>query len=285
LREGEDPDEAISEHNIRTNVEAVLKEIQYEGEYELEWWSIYTANTLALDDYRVDRIFFIGDSAHIVPIFGVRGLNNGLADAENIGWKLSQVINGVMDDEVLNSYSPERRGATMDVFANASKSARFMTPPTKGWQLVRDAALSLALSQPFAGQFANPRQMEPYTYKDSSAVLRDNKESGSLVGTVLPNGALQDSKFVSDHLGTGFTLLEIQDKKGRHKPMDKDASDVDMTLTCSTLRREEFADGDLGAGFYLVRPDMHIAGYWKELSETDLLEAMKILNFKEGTQA
>ena len=40
------------------------------------------------------RFFFIGDSAHIVPIFGVRGLNNGLADAQNIGWKLAFLLKG-----------------------------------------------------------------------------------------------------------------------------------------------------------------------------------------------
>ena len=89
-------------------------------------------------------MFFIGDAAHIVPIFGVRGLNNGLADAQNIGWKLALVLHGEADDGLLDSYSPERRGATLDVFANATKSTRFMTPPTRGWRLMRDAALSLS---------------------------------------------------------------------------------------------------------------------------------------------
>ncbi len=69
---------------MRASVAAVLTEIGYDGDWDLEWWSIYSANTLALDDYRDGRVFFIGDSAHIVPIFGVRGLNNGLADATTL---------------------------------------------------------------------------------------------------------------------------------------------------------------------------------------------------------
>ncbi|MEZ5929449.1 MAG: FAD-dependent monooxygenase [Parvularculaceae bacterium] len=85
---------ATKEEIVRANVAGVLKEIGYAGNWELEWWSSYTANTLLLDDYRDGRIFFIGDSAHIVPIFGVRGLNNGLIDAFNIGWKIAMVASG-----------------------------------------------------------------------------------------------------------------------------------------------------------------------------------------------
>ena len=71
LREGESAEEATREEEVRASVASVLKEIGHEGAWELEWWSVYSANTLALDDYRDGRVFFIGDSAHIVPIFVV----------------------------------------------------------------------------------------------------------------------------------------------------------------------------------------------------------------------
>ena len=98
LREGESEAEALKEENIRARVSAILADIGHTKPWELEWWSVYSANTLCLDDYRHGRVFFIGDAAHIVPIFGVRGLNNGLADAENIGWKLALVLHGEADD-------------------------------------------------------------------------------------------------------------------------------------------------------------------------------------------
>ena len=156
LREGESEQEAMREENIRARVGAILGDIGHTKPWELEWWSVYSANTLCLDDYRHGRVFFIGDAAHIVPIFGVRGLNNGLADAENLGWKLAAVLNGEADERLLDSYSPERRGATLDVFANATKSTRFMTPPTRGWRLAREAALSLSLKHEFPRGLANP---------------------------------------------------------------------------------------------------------------------------------
>ncbi len=49
---GDDPGEAVREANVRRRVQAILEMIGHRGEWELEWWSIYTANTLCLDDYR-----------------------------------------------------------------------------------------------------------------------------------------------------------------------------------------------------------------------------------------
>ena len=109
---------------------------------------------LALAREDVASVFFIGDNAHTVPIFGVRGLNNGLDEAHNIAWKLGWVMQGKADPALLDSYTPKRRGATLDLFVNATKSARFMTPPTGGWTLMRVAALNFALNNPFAGHLA-----------------------------------------------------------------------------------------------------------------------------------
>ncbi|MCC6008901.1 MAG: FAD-dependent monooxygenase, partial [Rhodobacteraceae bacterium] len=174
LHDDESTETALREENVRAAVAAVLGEIGHHSGWELEWWSVYSANTLLLDDYRHGRVFLAGDSAHIVPIFGVRGLNNGIADGHNIGWKLAAVLNGQAGPALLDSYTPERRGATLDVFANAIRSTRFMTPPSHGWRLMRDAALSLALSDPRFGQLANPRQMTPYTYGDSPLTTEDD---------------------------------------------------------------------------------------------------------------
>ena len=101
-REGESEEDALKEENIRARVGAILADIHHTKPWELEWWSVYSANTLCLEDYRHGRVFFIGDSAHIVPIFGVRGLNNGLADAANIGWKLGWVLNGKAGEGLLD---------------------------------------------------------------------------------------------------------------------------------------------------------------------------------------
>ena len=272
LRDGEDEAAAIAEDNVRSSVAAVLEELGYTGDWELEWWSIYSANTLVLDDYRDGRIFYVGDSAHIVPIFGVRGLNNGLADAQNIAWKLARVMQGRSGEALLDSYSPERRGATLDVFANASKSARFMTPPTEGWQLMRDAALNLALSHPFAGELANPRQMTPYTYADSPIVCADDPafERGAVPGAPLPDARVGDG-FLSDCLGKGFTVLCFD------ADLSSDLSDLDakiVLLQPGSEAAEVLAAGPQTA--YLVRPDNHIAGRWHQATAATVRSALTL---------
>ncbi|MFT5112684.1 MAG: 3-(3-hydroxy-phenyl)propionate hydroxylase [Parasphingorhabdus sp.] len=285
LKEDESTEEAIEEAIVRTNVQAVLDDIDYTGTWQLEWWSVYSANTLALDDYRDGRVFFVGDSAHIVPIFGVRGLNNGLADAANIGWKLGWVLNNQAGEELLNSYSPERHGATLDVFANASKSARFMTPGTHGWRLMRDAALALALEHSFAGALANPRQMTAYTYSDSPAVKADEDsfDHGPVVGAILQDIAIGDG-FLSNQLGTGFTALcfnqELAQKIRAAAPDDGRLSVVCLPDS-SHLAKTYDANAET---IYLIRPDMHIAARCQYTEASSVLNAYNEITFNIGTQ-
>lgn len=276
LREGESEAEALEEGAVRASVGAVLDEIGFKAPWELEWWSIYSANTLALDDYRHGRIFFIGDSGHIVPIFGVRGLNNGLADAQNIGWKLAWHLKGKAGTRLLDSYTPERRGATIDVFENASKSARFMTPPTRGWQIMRDAALSLALEHPFAGDFANPRQMTPYTYLDSPLTTpdRDTFQAGPRPGAVALNVKGRNG-FLADAFGEGFSLLVFGPMPG----LD-DLRACEPELAIVELPADGAEAGRYGATAgtaYLIRPDMHVAARWRSARADSVRAALALI--------
>ena len=285
MPDGQSEEEAISEDNIRDNVGRILRDIDYQGAWELEWWSIYSANTLALDDYRDGRVLFIGDSAHIVPIFGVRGLNNGLADAENAGWKLARVLKGLSDERLMDSYSPERRGATLDTFENATKSARFMTPPTRGWTVMRDAALSLALDHEWAGAFANPRQMEPFTYTDGGAVL-PHMETVCTVkpGAVLPNERLSDDTYLSDLLCNGFTLIVLEEKdpgglddlKASLQSLDPDleiitSGHIRARFGAVGLSRLHERLGTQPGATLLIRPDGYLAGAWPTCVAGDIV--------------
>lgn len=269
LHDDESTEEAIREDNVRAALRAVLAEIGHASGWELEWWSVYTANTLLLDDYRHGRIFFAGDSAHIVPIFGVRGLNNGIADAHNIGWKLAAVLRGKAGAPLLDSYTPERRGATLDVFANATRSTRFMTPPTHGWRVMRDAALSLALTRESAGRLANPRQMTPYTYADSPLTAADDPgfETGPIPGAMMQDVAL-DHGFLSERLGLGFNLLAF----GKVAMPDMPG------LKRVALPAEGEAAAIHGAGdgsAYLLRPDLHIAARWLRAAPAQIRDVMR----------
>jgi 3-(3-hydroxy-phenyl)propionate hydroxylase len=298
LRDGESDADAIREDNLRSRIQAILGDIGHTGRWELEWWSIYTANTLCLDDYRHGRVIFVGDSAHIVPIFGVRGLNNGIADAHNIGWKLAMVLNGEAEPRLLESYSPERRGATLDVFAHAGKSTRFMTPPSRGWKLAREAALSLAVQHDFTRELANPRQMQPYTYAGSPLTTCAGHDAGFTAGPVggsfAPNAQLADGGYLLDRFGDGFTGLLFA--AGPLKPAEHELlralAVLDRRFTALVIASPDSAapDGTIedrddhiaqlyGAEpgtFYLLRPDLHIAARWRRFDEDEIQCALKL---------
>jgi 3-(3-hydroxy-phenyl)propionate hydroxylase len=298
LREGESEADALKEENIRARVGAILADIGHTKPWELEWWSVYSANTLCLDDYRHGRVFFIGDGAHIVPIFGVRGLNNGLADAENIGWKLALVLHGEANERLLDSYSPERRGATLDVFANATKSTRFMTPPTRGWRLAREAALSLSLRHEFPRGLANPRQMQPYTYAESplTPYAERNAEfaGGAPCGSVAPNARLNDGSHLLDRAGNGMTAIlfcegqptrEQATLLGQLGRIDKRFVPMLVASSGSATEAKTIADRDgeiarlfaaVPGTLYLLRPDLHIAGRWKAVVPGEILKTASL---------
>jgi 3-(3-hydroxy-phenyl)propionate hydroxylase len=243
-------------------------------------------------------VFFIGDAAHIVPIFGVRGLNNGLADAENIGWKLALVLHGEADDRLLDSYSPERRGATLDVFANATKSTRFMTPPTRGWRLAREAALSLSLKHEFPRGLANPRQMQPYTYSDSVLTPYAGCDAGfvggPVSGSVAPNAKLIDGTHLLDHAGTGTTAVLFcgAQATAEQAALLEHLGQIDKRFVAIVIGSENSIsgaktiadqDGEIARIFaaepgtiYLLRPDLHIAGRWKAAVPSEILKTAEI---------
>jgi 3-(3-hydroxy-phenyl)propionate hydroxylase len=298
LREGESEEEALKEENLRARVGAILADIGHTKPWELEWWSVYSANTLCLDDYRHGRVFFIGDAAHIVPIFGVRGLNNGLADAENLGWKLALVLHGEADDRLLDSYSPERRGATLEVFANATKSTRFMTPPTRGWRLAREAALSLSLRHEFPRGLANPRQMQPYTYSKSPLTPYAGRDAefagGPACGSAALNAKLGDGSHLLDHAGNGMTAILFCEKQPTAEQtgllehlgrIDKRFVPLVIASQPSLSGAKTGADNDeeiarlyaaAPGTLYLLRPDLHIAGRWKTAIPGEVLKTAEI---------
>ena len=80
-----------SSQDVKNMIQDHLNSLSIKKKWGLVWWSQYKAHCLSLKNFVHNRIIFCGDAAHLVPIFGVKGLNSGIADAHNIGWKLSLI--------------------------------------------------------------------------------------------------------------------------------------------------------------------------------------------------
>jgi 3-(3-hydroxy-phenyl)propionate hydroxylase len=126
--------------------------------WTVQWSSWYSARAMSLDSYVHGRVVFAGDAAHLLPIFGVRGLNSGLEDADTLAWTLAAVASGKADPALLTAYAYERREAWRQNIAQADLSTLFMTPGTDGYRATRDAVLALALVHPELQDLINPRQ-------------------------------------------------------------------------------------------------------------------------------
>ena len=279
----------FDESHLRKRIQQQLDMCGETGEWELDWYSIYKAHCLCLDDYRQGRVFFVGDAAHLVPIFGVRGLNSGIADAGNLGWKLACVLNAGSPEGLLDSYSAERRPATLEIFREASKSTQFMTPQTRGYRLLRQAALSLAISEEFTRPLINPRQTQPYDYVGSvlNATGDDNSrfDAGPRVGAPASNVQLGADNYLLDHLGIDFTVIYLHQGSVDAMNIAKRLSAADLPddrcrvliitgprpADASGVAELRWLNGDSHlfdrygvreSALYLVRPDGHVAGRW-----------------------
>jgi 3-(3-hydroxy-phenyl)propionate hydroxylase len=179
--------------------------------WEMDWCSVYSARTLTLPDYLVGRTLFMGDAAHLLPIFGVRGANTGFQDAQALAWRLGLVCQGQAPAALLANYSAERVGAAREIIEEAGKSIRFMTPPSRGFRLLRDAVLSLSLTEAFVRPLYHWRTSRPHEYSHSSLNCRDDDnaqfQAGPAHGAPPLNVRLREEQFLLDHLGGGFDLL------------------------------------------------------------------------------
>lgn len=85
------------------------------GAHAPRWLSRFGDATRLAERYRVGRVLLAGDAAHVHPPFGGQGLNLGLQDAFNLGWKLAAEVTGWAPEGLLDSYPAERRPVAADV--------------------------------------------------------------------------------------------------------------------------------------------------------------------------
>ncbi len=121
------------------------------------WISRFTDMTRQAASYRQGRVLLAGDAAHIHPPHGGQGLNTGVQDAVNLGWKLAQVVHGTSPDSLLDTYHDERHPVGARVL-QTTRAQVALTLPDGGHQALREImAELLAFDEPrrrMAGQLS-----------------------------------------------------------------------------------------------------------------------------------
>ena len=94
---------------------------------KVNWFSTYHVHHRVTQHFRKGRAFLIGDAAHIHSPAGGQGMNTGIGDAINLGWKLAAVVKGRASDTLLDSYEAERIGFARRLVASTDRAFTFAT--------------------------------------------------------------------------------------------------------------------------------------------------------------
>jgi 3-(3-hydroxy-phenyl)propionate hydroxylase len=118
------------------------------GVHSPSWISRFTDMARQADTYRLGRVLLAGDAAHVHPPQGGQGLNTGVQDAVNLGWKLAQVVHGVSPESLLDTYHAERHPVGARVLESTSAQVALTTPGDRHEALRAAMTELLALDEP-----------------------------------------------------------------------------------------------------------------------------------------
>jgi 3-(3-hydroxy-phenyl)propionate hydroxylase len=303
LPDGETAERALEPELLHERINAVLEMINQRNDWQLDWATVYSANTLTLAEFVHGRVLLTGDAAHLLPIFGVRGVNTGLQDCNDLAWKLAFVINGWARPVILQSYTQERVQAAREICEEGGKSTRFMTPPSRGTRLLRDAVLSFSLSEDFLKDLLHWRTSRPHDYHNSplnSFPQADRKFSaGVALGQPLRNVRLGANDYLLDRIGSraGFHLMVFVGASGLTENLREilkasanqpfpvfrvivgasapgEAGVADVIILDEEGRVSGKYEGAPGT-LYLVRPDLHVCARWRRPTVEKVTQALR----------
>lgn len=106
------------------------------------WMSNFKISRRMVTGYRRERAFLMGDAAHIHSPVGGQGMNTGIQDAYNLGWKLALVVKGKAPDELLDTYEEERMPVAREVLKGTNASTNLVVSRNPALRFVRDRTLS-----------------------------------------------------------------------------------------------------------------------------------------------
>lgn len=264
-----DRDACTRPENVDPLIRALLGD---DVEYEQEWYSVYTFQCRRIANFVHGPVIFAGDSAHLVSPFGARGCNGGLADIDNLGWKLDAILSGQAGTKLLESYNEEASIAADENILNSSRSTDFLTPKSDVSMAFRNAVLELAIDHPFARAFVNSGRLSTaISYPEGALTTPDADDwlAGVAPGSPALDAPLGEG-WLMDRLGNRFVLLA--NGFGSKVPEGVDLIDIaDMDNCVLVCERYALASG----AAYLLRPDQYVAARFQDPTSKDIESALQ----------
>jgi 4-hydroxyisophthalate hydroxylase len=220
------------------------------------------------EKYQVGRVFIAGDAAHSHPPYGAYGLNNGLDDVVNLGWKIAAKLKGWGSDALLQTYTEERRPIFKEtaedfIEAGIQRDKEFLgrySPERdraefeRAWKEHANAAAPRVLT------YEPNYEGSPIVFGATGAVssAHGSHTFTARAGHHLPPQLLSSGRNVFEELGPDFTLLAFDAEDGAVLAFSDAAKALNVPLK---IVRDSYRDGRKAyeANLILVRPDRYIA--------------------------
>ncbi len=232
--------------------------------HRVTWQSQTTLYQQRIPHFRVGRIVFAGDSAHLISPAGGQGMNQGIQDAENLAWTLAAVVNGADADRMLDGYDGERRHAAEVVSRRAfvNSQLEFRTPPALrplGFAGMR----VLTRMRPVVRRIVRRLSMRDLRYRGrhSARLLGGHRA----VGRRFPDVVLASGQRLSERLLGGVGVVSIGTTLHVGVP---DA------VAAVTLERSPEGLGLRRGSVVIVRPDRHVGAVLRRPTERELAQAL-----------
>jgi 2-polyprenyl-6-methoxyphenol hydroxylase-like FAD-dependent oxidoreductase len=218
------------------------------------------------DTYRQGRVFIAGDAAHSHPPYGAYGLNTGLEDAVNLGWKLAAVLQGWGGPGLLDSYTEERRpifvatgqAITDGIDRDRAFLARFS--PHRDRAEFEQAWGGLTAGETPSGTYEPHYEGSPIVWgpTGSACGVHGRHTFAALAGHHLPPAPLSSGGNIFEHLGRSYTLVAFTEDR-RPVVAVRDAAEALGIPLRAVVDSFDGARTAYGSRYILVRPDQYVA--------------------------
>jgi 2-polyprenyl-6-methoxyphenol hydroxylase-like FAD-dependent oxidoreductase len=239
----------------------------------------WTGHCVVAEKYQEGRVFLAGDAAHLNWPTGGFGMNTGVGDAVDIGWKLAAVLKGWGGAHLLDSYTAERKPIAMinvneaaEMRANYDNQTPFSPKieedSEEGNQLRDNARAAIMRTRAKEFQHDSAGIELGYRYENSPICISDGTTPPALdhglyvpatwPGVRAPHVCLKDGRSTLDLFGKGFTFLNVSGKTTDTSTITQAANNVGLPLEVVALDDPKLCEV-YERSFVLVRPDGHVA--------------------------
>ncbi|GAA4377517.1 FAD-dependent monooxygenase [Nocardioides caricicola] len=155
----------LEQERANGDLDRRIRRIVGDQEHEVVWCTVYRFHSRCATSMGRGRVLLAGDAAHLMAPFGARGLNSGVADAENAAWRIAYALHGWADPSIVDAYDAERRAAARENLAVTTRTMDFLVPQSEsGWAHRRDV-LERAVTDPDARALIDSgRLYAPFRY-------------------------------------------------------------------------------------------------------------------------